>query len=202
MIGGFIERLMIVSVRLLAGAQARWQGCAPAPGQRIYVANHSSHLDAVLLFSALPAALRSRTRPVAAAEYWTAGPVRRYLIQSIFRGVLVGREGSRLNPLEPMASALRGGDSLIFFPEGTRGPGGILQPLKPGIFHLAREFPDIDVVPAWIDNSYRVLPKGFTIPVPLLCSITFGGPMRWKEGQQQEEFLAEVRQALETLQSR
>jgi 1-acyl-sn-glycerol-3-phosphate acyltransferase len=200
MIAGFIEWLMIVSVRLLAGAQARWQGCAPAPGQRIYVANHSSHLDAVLLFSALPAPLRRRTRPVAAAEYWTAGPVRRYLIDSIFRGVLVGREGSRLNPLEPMASALRSGDSLIFFPEGTRGPGGILQPLKPGIFHLARGFPDIDIVPAWIDNSYRVLPKGFTIPVPLLCSITFGGPMRWKEGQQQEEFLAEVRHTLETLQ--
>jgi 1-acyl-sn-glycerol-3-phosphate acyltransferase len=202
MIAEFIESLMIISVRLLAGAQARWQGCAPAPGQRIYIANHSSHLDAVLLFSALPAALRRRTRPVAAAEYWTAGPVRKYLIHSIFRGVLVGREGSRLNPLEPMASALRRGDSLIFFPEGTRGPGGILQPLKPGIFHLARWFPDVDIVPAWIDNSYRVLPKGFAIPVPLLCSITFGGPMRWKEGQQQEEFLAEVRQALETLQSR
>jgi 1-acyl-sn-glycerol-3-phosphate acyltransferase len=200
MIAGLIERLMIFSVRLLAGAQARWQGCAPTPGQRIYVANHSSHLDAVLLFSALPAPLRRRTRPVAAAEYWTAGPIRRYLIHSIFRGVLVGRDGSRLNPLEPMASALRTGGSLIFFPEGTRGPGGILQPLKPGIFHLARGFPDIDIVPAWIDNSYRVLPKGFTIPVPLLCSITFGGPMRWKEGQQQEEFLAEVRQALETLQ--
>jgi len=200
MIAGLIERLMICSVRLLAGAQARWQGCAPTPGQRIYVANHSSHLDAVLLFSALPAPLRRRTRPVAAAEYWTAGPIRRYLIHSIFRGVLVGRDGSRLNPLEPMASALRTGGSLIFFPEGTRGPGGILQPLKPGIFHLARGFPDIDIVPAWIDNSYRVLPKGFTIPVPLLCSITFGGPMRWKEGQQQEEFLAEVRQTLETLQ--
>src|SRR5258708_30321404 len=121
MIARFIEWLMIVSVRLLAGAQARWQGCAPAPGQRIYVANHCGHLDAVLLFSALPTHLRRRTRPVAAAEYWTAGPVRRYLIHSIFRGVLVGREGSLLlNPLEPMASALRGGDSLIFFPEGTR----------------------------------------------------------------------------------
>src|SRR5580700_12103481 len=117
MIAGFIGWLLIVSVRLLAGAQARWQDCAPAPGQRIYVANHSSHLDVVLLFSALPSRLRRRTRPVAAAEYWTAGPVRRYLIHSIFRGVLVGREGSRLNPLEPMATALRQGDSLIFFPE-------------------------------------------------------------------------------------
>jgi len=200
MIAAFIEWLLIVSVRLLVGAQPRWQGCACAPEQRIYVANHSSHLDVVLLFSTLPASLRRRTRPVAAAEYWTADPVRRYLIHSIFRGVLVGRECSQLNPLEPVAAALRQGDSLIFFPEGTRGPGEILQPLKPGIFHLARWFPDIDIVPAWIDNSYRILPKGFAIPVPLLCSITFGAPLRWKEGQQQEEFLAEVRVALEALQ--
>jgi 1-acyl-sn-glycerol-3-phosphate acyltransferase len=200
MIAGFIERLLIASVRLLVGAQPRWQGCAYSPEQRIYVANHSSHLDVVLLFSALPALLRRRTRPVAAAEYWNAGPVRRYLIHSIFRGVLVGRQGGPLNPLEPAAIALRQGDSLIFFPEGTRGPGGILQPLKPGIFHLARWFPDIDIVPAWIDNSYRILPKGFAIPVPLLCSITFGAPLRWKEGQEQDAFLAEVREALETLQ--
>jgi 1-acyl-sn-glycerol-3-phosphate acyltransferase len=200
MIAGFIERLLIASVRLLVGAQPRWLGCAYSPEQRIYVANHSSHLDVVLLFSALPALLRRRTRPVAAAEYWNAGPVRRYLIHSIFRGVLVGRQGGPLNPLEPAAIALRQGDSLIFFPEGTRGPGGVLQPLKPGIFHLARWFPNIDIVPAWIDNSYRILPKGFAIPVPLLCSITFGTPLRWKEGQEQNEFLAEVREALNRLQ--
>jgi 1-acyl-sn-glycerol-3-phosphate acyltransferase len=200
MIARFLESLLIATVRLLVGAQPRWQGCACSSEQRIYVANHTSHLDVVILFSTLPAHLRRRTRPVAAAEYWNAGPIRRYLIHSIFRGVLVGRQGSPLNPLEPVANALRQGDSLIFFPEGTRGPGGMLQPLKPGIFHLARWFPNIDIVPAWIDNSYRILPKGFAIPVPLLCSITFGTPLRWKEAQQQEEFLAEVRDALVALQ--
>ncbi len=199
MIAGLIEWLLIASVRLLVGAQPRWQGCGHSPEQRIYVANHSSHLDVLLLFSTLPAPLRRRTRPVAAAEYWTAGPVRRYLIHSIFRAVLVGRDRSGLNPLEPVASALRQGDSLIFFPEGTRGPGGVLQPLKPGIFHLARWFPSVAIVPVWIDNSYRILPKGFAIPVPLLCSITFGAPLRSKEGQPQDEFLAEVREALEAL---
>jgi 1-acyl-sn-glycerol-3-phosphate acyltransferase len=200
MIAGFIEELLIVFVRLLVGAQARWQGCGHSPEQRIYVANHTSHLDVVLLFSALPEPLRRRTRPVAAAEYWTAGPIRRYLIHAIFRGVLIERDRSQLNPLEPAATALRHGDSLIFFPEGTRGPGEDLQPLKPGIFLLANWFPNVDIVPVWIDNSYRILPKGFAIPVPLLCSITFGTPFRWKEGQTQEDFLAEVRKALEALQ--
>jgi 1-acyl-sn-glycerol-3-phosphate acyltransferase len=198
-ISRFIEWLMIVSVRLLAGAQARWPDGAPASDQCIYVANHSSHLDALLLFSTLPAHLRRQTRPVAAADYWTAGPLRRYLVHFVFRGVLVEREARPLKPLESMADALSGGHSLILFPEGTRGPGQTLQPLKTGIFHLARRFPDVSIVPAWIDNSYRILPKGLAIPVPLLCSITFGKPLRWKEGQQQNEFLAEVRQSLETL---
>jgi len=200
MIGAFIEWLMIALVRLLVGARPKGQGCARLPGQRIYIANHSSHLDAVLLFSTLPAPLRRRTRPVAAEEYWTAGPLRRFLIHSIFRGVLVGREGIQLNPLESAANALRNGDSLIFFPEGTRGSGTSLRPLKPGIFHLARWFPNIDIVPAWIDNAYRILPKGSAVPVPRPCSITFGAPLRWKQGQRQEAFLAEVRETLEALQ--
>ena len=199
MIAAALEWTLLRSVRLLAGAQARWQGCAPAAGQRIYLANHSSHLDFVLLSSALPAVLRRRTRPVAAAEYWTAGPLRRYLISSVFRGVLVERERFRLNPLEPVLDALRQGDSLIVFPEGTRGPGAALQPLKPGIFHVARQFPGVDLVPVWIDNAYRILPKGFALPVPLLCSMTFGVPLHLRDGEGQEEFLARLRAALEEL---
>jgi len=201
MIDTLIEWLFIQSVRLLAGAHPRWQGCARSADQRIYVVNHSSHLDTVLLLSTLPQALRRRTRPVAAADYWTCGAVRRYMIHSIFRGVLVERDRTASNPLDPLIRALREGDSLILFPEGTRGAGGELQPLKPGLFHLARAFPNVDIIPVWIDNSHRVLPKGFAIPVPLLCSIAFGASLRWKEGQQQEEFMAEVRQALEALQS-
>ena len=199
MIARLIKWLLIFSMRLLVRARPGSKGPAVSAGQRIYVANHSSHLDFLLLFSTLPAPARLRTRPVAAAEYWTAGPVRRYLIHSIFCGVLVGRERGPLNPLEPVIQALRRGDSLIFFPEGTRGPGGMLQPLKPGIFHLARWFPGVDIIPVWIANSHRILPKGLAIPLPLLCSITFGAPLRWKEGQQQQEFLAEVRAALEAL---
>ena len=175
---------MMVSVRIALGTYRRG-GTSPR-GQCIYVANHSSHLDALLLLSMLPPAQRKRTRPVAAEEYWTADPVRRFLIHSIFRGVLIERERLQLNPLEPVENALRDGDSLIFFPEGTRGPGQqTLQPLKPGIFYVARWFPDVDIVPVWIANRPSV--------------ITFGAPLLWKEGQQQDEFLAEVRGALEGL---
>ena len=120
----------------------------------------------------------------------------------MFRGVLLGRCEFQLNPLDPVATALRQGDSIIFFPEGTRGPGRNLQPLKPGIFCLARRFPAVDICPVWIDNSYRVLPKGFVVPVPARCSVTFGSPLRWKPGQQQEEFLTGIRSALEAFAAR
>jgi 1-acyl-sn-glycerol-3-phosphate acyltransferase len=194
-----LELIILGSVRLLTGAQARWQGCAPTAQQRIYYANHTSHLDFVMVASALPALLRRQIRPVAAAEYWTAGPLRRYLIHTVFRGVLVERERRSLNPLEPVLEALRGGASLIIFPEGTRGTGDSLQPFKPGIFHIAKMHPSVNLVPVWIDNSYRIMPKGFLFPVPLLCSMTFGEPIRWDGKQSQEEFLLRISTALESL---
>ncbi len=193
MMAGFLKWLLIAAVRLLA--QPRWLGSRPGGEQCIYVANHTSHLDTLLLLASLPAALRNCTRPVASEEYWDAYPVRRYLIRSVFRGVLLARREGLSNPLQPAADALRQGDSLIFFPEGTRGSGRKLQPLKPGILHLSQWFPEIDVIPVWIDGSYRSLPKGFVVPLPRRCSITFGTPMHVKG----EEFLAELRDALEGL---
>ena len=200
MIARIIAWSALVSLRVLTRVHANGASHQPPPGQCIYIANHSSHLDVLLLLSVLPRTLWDRTRPVAAAEYWTAGPIRRWLIHSIFKGVLLGREKGGLNPLEPVAAALRYGDSLIFFPEGTRGPGGNLLPLKPGIFHIAKWFPGVDIIPVWIGNSRRLLPRLFA-PVPLKCSIQFGAALRWRTGQKQEEFLAEARQALESLQS-
>ncbi|MBL8239292.1 MAG: 1-acyl-sn-glycerol-3-phosphate acyltransferase [Bryobacterales bacterium] len=195
-----IAWLLSFGLRLLTGAHGRWSGCAPVDSQRIYCVNHTSHLDFLLLWTALPARLRRVTRPVAAADYWNAGPVRRYLIQEVFRGVLVDRSGLAPQPLEPVFTSLAQGDSLIFFPEGTRGPGEGLLPLKSGIFHVAQDWPEVELVPVWIDNSYRVMPKGMFFPVPLLCSMTFGAPLRLLEGEEKETFLLRLRNAMLELQ--
>jgi 1-acyl-sn-glycerol-3-phosphate acyltransferase len=195
-----IAWLLSFGLRLLTGAHGRWSGCAPVETQRIYCVNHTSHLDFLLLWTALPARLRRVTRPVAAADYWNAGPVRRYLIQEVFRGVLVDRSGLAPQPLQPVFTSLAQGDSLIFFPEGTRGPGEGLLPLKSGIFHVAQDWPEVELVPVWIDNSYRVMPKGVFFPVPLLCSMTFGAPLRLLEGEEKETFLLRLRNAMLELQ--
>jgi len=200
MIDRFVAWFLSFGLQLLTGAHGRWSGCAPLADQRIYCVNHSSHLDFLLLWTALPARLRRATRPVAAADYWSAGPIRRYVIQRVFHGVLVDRNGKVPNPLEPVNAALTQGNSLIFFPEGTRGPGEGLLPFKGGIFHIARDWRTIDIIPVWIDNSYRVMPKGFFFPVPLLCSMTFGAPLRLIEGEEKEAFLLRLRNAMLELQ--
>ena len=189
---------IIGATRLLTGAQARWIGCGPAEGQRVYFANHTSHADFALIWSVLPRPLRRKTRPVAAGDYWNRGAIRRYLIHRVFHGVLVerGRITREDNPIAGMCHALEEGASLILFPEGTRGTGEKLQPFKSGIFHLAQAYPQAELVPVWIENSYRVMPKGLPLPVPLLCSVAFGKPTRLEAGENRAAFLDRIRESL------
>lgn len=193
MIESLAAGALVGAAKLLTGAQGRWVGCAPVATQRIYFANHTSHLDFILLWAALPPQLRRRTRPVAAADYWTASALRRYLIARVFRGVLVDRQSKSGDPLEPLREALRQGDSLILFPEGTRNLGDELLPFKSGIYHLAEEFPGIELIPVWIANSQRVMPKGSLLPVPLLCAARFGQPRQLLPGEDKRAFLERLR---------
>ena len=183
--------------RVLTGVRARWHGCAPVAEQRVYFANHTSNLDFVLLWSVLPVELRRTTRPVGARDYWQGG-VRGVLARRVFRAVLIERRTvtRENNPLVPMLEALRGGESLIIFPEGTRNPDGEVNPFKPGLFHIAKARPEVALVPVFIENLNRVLPKGEFLPVPMLCSVSFGEPLRLAEGEAKPQFLTRARAAL------
>ncbi|MHA6491792.1 lysophospholipid acyltransferase family protein [Pseudomonas borbori] len=186
------------AARLLTGARALWLGCTARPVQRLYYANHSSHGDFVLLWASLPEELRRRTRPVAGADYWQRDTLRRYLINEVFNGVLVDRDRSipDANPLQPMLDALGNGDSLILFPEGTRNLEEGLLPFKSGLFHLSNARPDIELIPVWIANLNRVMPKGRALPLPLLCTLSFGAPLEKIEGESKDAFLERARNAL------
>jgi 1-acyl-sn-glycerol-3-phosphate acyltransferase len=183
--------------RILTGARARWQGCAPVADQRVYFANHTSNLDFVLLWASLPDDLRRRTRPVAGRDYWKGG-VREWLASRVFRAVLIERRTVTRdsNPLTPMLDTLRGGESLIIFPEGTRNPDGEVNPFRPGLFHIAKALPEIQLVPVFIENLNRVLPKGEILPVPMLCSVTFGEPLRLAQGEMKPDFLTRARDTM------
>jgi 1-acyl-sn-glycerol-3-phosphate acyltransferase len=195
-LGWFLLKL----VRVLTGAQARWYGCPPQAEQRIYFANHQSHADLVMIWAALPHELRSITRPVAARDYWTKTPVREWITTAVFNAVYVDRERKGDgDPLLPLEQALASGDSIILFPEGTRGEGEEPQPFKSGLYTLALKFPHVVLVPAWIDNIQRVMPKGEVVPVPILCSVTFGAPVRVEPGEERRAFLDRARAAVVAL---
>lgn len=184
--------------RCFTGVRAHWLGCTPEPVPRIYFANHTSHVDFLLIWTVLPPAQRRAVRPVACAEYWLANRLRRFVSERFFQAVLIDRnpEPPR-HPIASMANVLDAGSSLIVFPEGTRktGPEQLL-PFKSGLYHLARSRPHVELVPVWIENLSRVMPKGEIVPVPLLCSVTFGAPLRMSDGEDKTAFLDRTRHAL------
>ncbi|AGZ33564.1 MAG: lysophospholipid acyltransferase family protein [Pseudomonas sp.] len=199
MLAALTAFIITSAARLITGARALWLGCAPQPVQRLYFANHSSHGDFVLIWASLPAPLRRHTRPVAGADYWAKPGLRDFLIRKVFNGVLIDRhrvEGQG-NPLQPIFDALAQGDSLIFFPEGTRNLGDEpLMPFKSGLFHLAAANPGMQLVPVWIANLNRVMPKGRALPLPLLCTLSFGEPIHLQADEGKQDFLERASQAL------
>ncbi len=195
--------LLALITRLITGTQGHWKGCPPTAEQRIYFANHQSHFDWLLIWAALPKDLRATTRPIAARDYWTAGPFKHWLTREVFNAVYVARTRSDdQDPLEPLVEALHSGDSLVIFPEGTRNNQGEPQPFKSGLYHLAAQFPQVQLVPAWIDNVQRVMPKGEVVPVPILCTVTFGVPLQLEAGEDKHVFLGRTRQAVLSLRPR
>ena len=183
--------------RVITGAQGHWYGCPPKAEQRIYFANHQSHFDWVLIWAALPGDLRVRTRPIAARDYWTTGRFKHWLTREVFHAVYVARQRTDdQDPLEPLQEALEHGDSLVIFPEGTRSNKGLPQAFKSGLYHLAQQFPQVQLIPAWIDNVQRVMPKGEVVPVPILCTVTFGAPMQLADGEDKRAFLERARDAV------
>ncbi|KQP21778.1 lysophospholipid acyltransferase family protein [Pseudorhodoferax sp. Leaf267] len=192
-------KLIIGAAGLLTGVRAIWSGCTPESVQTLYFANHTSHGDFVLLWATLPPDLRTRTRPVAGQDYWLASPLRRFIGVEVFNALMIRRDGAGrdADPVGQMTRALESGDSLIMFPEGTRNTGDdLLLPLKSGLYHLARACPDVRLVPVWIENLKRVLPKGKTIPIPLACTVRYGAPIRLAEGEDKAAFIARARAAM------
>lgn len=185
--------------RFMTAPRAIWHGIEPVPHQRVYFANHSSNGDFVLLWTTLPTPLRRQTRPVAALDYWLTSPLRAFIGRDVFNAVLIDRrpDARTEDPVSQMVAALDQGSSLILFPEGQRNNSdAALLPFKSGLYHLARTRPAVDLVPVWIANLNRVMPKGEVIPVPLICTLTFGPPLHIEPDETKDTFLARASQAL------
>jgi 1-acyl-sn-glycerol-3-phosphate acyltransferase len=194
----WLSYLLIGSVRALLGAAPRWAGSRPEARQRIYFANHTSHIDTVALWSALPPDLRAKTRPVAAADYWGSSALKRYIALKGLNAVLIDRKRSDpdADPLQPLYDVLARGESIIIFPEGTRQPQILPGPFKSGLYRLANRFADVELIPVYLENLHRSMPKGTFFPIPLICTVRFGAPLSRLAPEDKSAFLERARNAV------
>ena len=193
----------VLLTKLITGANAQWINCERERDcLRIYFANHGSHLDFATLWAALPKFAREKTRPVAARDYWGKNAFTRTVAVGMFNALLISREAltRKDNPIEQMARAMNDeGHSLIIFPEGTRSLDGDMADFKPGIYHLANKVPTAELVPVYLENLNRILPKGHLLPIPLLSRVVFGQPLKLEEGERKADFLDRCRKSLVSL---
>jgi 1-acyl-sn-glycerol-3-phosphate acyltransferase len=196
--------LIAGAARLISGVNVRWLDSQPDTAQRVYFANHTSHLDFVVLWSSLPQPVRAVTRPVAAHDYWEKG-LRRALAVSVFRALLVARRkdmtpdgtvAAARDTIDHIVEEMGDRYSLIIFPEGTRGTGEEVQPFKSGLYYLCQRKPGLPLVPAYINNLNRILPKGEFLPVPFISQLTFGPAMQLETGEDKTSFLTRAREAV------
>jgi 1-acyl-sn-glycerol-3-phosphate acyltransferase len=193
--------LLAAIAKFLSGASVRWIDCQPDTCQRVYFANHTSHLDPLVLWGALPTDVRAVTRPVAAKDYWERGRIRRYLAHKVFNALLIDRKEIKVHqsPVDLMIREIGDSKSLIVFPEGHRNTSTEMDEFKSGLYYLGKKRPDLELVPVYLDNMNRVLPRGEFLPVPLLSSITFGPPIWLEQGEPKTEFLKRAREAVQRL---
>ena len=191
----------------LTGADVIGAERLPREGPAIIAANHTSHVDTLLLLTMFPPRLMGRLRPAAAADYFLRGPVIGWFSRNLVGIVPIERQApktpsaDRQDVLAPARSALAAGDIVIIFPEGTRGPAlDDLAPLKAGVARLSAAFPEAPVIPVWIEGAGRVLPKGAFLPAPMNCTVLVGEPIRWRGDRL--DFLEDLRASLTELRSR
>jgi 1-acyl-sn-glycerol-3-phosphate acyltransferase len=191
------QHALVLLAKFLSGASTRWVDCQPDTCQRIYFANHTSHLDALVIWSSLPAEVRSVTCPVAARDYWTAGPIRRYCSR-VFNAILIDRKKIKVHqsPVDVLIREIGQKYSLIVFPEGGRSTTGAIGQFKSGLYYLNKKRPDLELVPVYLDNMNRILPRGEFLPVPLLSCITFGPPIWLEAGETKADFSRRAREAV------
>jgi 1-acyl-sn-glycerol-3-phosphate acyltransferase len=162
--------------------------------------NHSSNLDFPVIWAALPPALRARTRPIAAKDYWTRNRLRRTLATDIFHAILIERKAvtRENNPLTEMKAALSAGNSLILFPEGTRSlTGGDREVPNRGSTTWPAGAEGTPHGPRLAEQPVSYPAQGGNLsPLPLIATLVIGDPIFLKPGEKKEAFLARAKAAL------
>lgn len=147
--------------------------------QYIIVANHNSHMDTVSILSAIPTKHLTKLHPVAAGDYFGRNRLTSFLTRFFINTLLISRNKSQggRNPIEDMDQVLKSGESLLLFPEGSRGEAEVLQDFKHGASILLKKNPNVPFVPIFLKGMGKALPKGDPFLIPMECQVRIGKPV-------------------------
>lgn len=149
----------------------------PAKPPFVVVANHASHLDALVLAAALPRRVRACTYPISAGDVFFESLATSALTSMFINALPLWRKKVTRHALEDLRARLIAGDSAyILFPEGARSRDGQPLPFKPGIGHLVAGTP-VPVVPCHIEGAFRAFPPGSKLPRPRTLRVRIGEPI-------------------------
>lgn len=192
----FVRPLMAIFI----GYRTQGRQWLPEAGPFVLIANHSSHLDTVSLLNLFPLRRLRDIQPVAAADYFERNRFVAWFSHTFFNTLPIARRRitQENNPIQRMLAQLRAGKSLIIYPEGARGSGEEIGPIRPGIAHLLQQMPRLPVIPVYLVNHGRILPKGEWFPAPFLCEIRVGQPQVFNCGNR-KEILEKLRSAILSL---
>jgi 1-acyl-sn-glycerol-3-phosphate acyltransferase len=155
---------------------------ADAAGPLVFAPNHSSHLDAPLVLTALPPSVRRRTVTLAASDYFFDAWWRAAVTSLVFNAIPVERRGGGSAALP--TERLEAGDHVLIFPEGTRSHDGYTRRFRPGAAHLACAT-GAGLVPVAIEGSWRAMPRGQGWPSSgrPRVRVSFGRPLYPTDGE-------------------
>ena len=194
---GFVRPLVL----LVSGVHLRGREHLPATGPCIVAANHNSHLDTLVLMSLFPLAMVDRVRPVAAADYFLKNRLTAWFSRNVIGIIPLKRRPDRSagHPLSGVEEALKNGEVVIIFPEGSRGEPEEMQPFKGGISHLAKTFPEVPVLPVYLHGAGKSLPKGEALFVPFIIDVVVGAPLFCGLGENHRAFTERLEQRIVAL---
>jgi len=169
-------------LHLFFGLNVRGRENLPSRGPCILAANHNSHLDILVIYAALPVRLIVSSHVVAAQDYFAPRRLLFAAVDFLFKPVWVDRESAGSNCMDRMHSYLDAGDSIIIFPEGTRGEAGKMGRFHCGVGKLAAEHPRIPLLPVFLRGTERALPRKASLPLPIWQHVSIGPAQRLVDG--------------------
>lgn len=192
----FVKPLVYVVI----GLNVRYPQRLPKKGPAILVANHTSHIDTLILMSLFPLKTILEIQPIAAKDYFYKTNFRSWVSTNLIGIIPIEREPekfSRIHPFAPATEALKEGKIVIIYPEGTRGNSDSIGEFKNGVAHLAKQNPEVPVIPIYIHNPDMVLPKGDGFLVPFICDVFIGEKLNWNNNK--ESFMTLLKSKVEEL---